>query len=390
MKKLVSILLTLVLLCAMIPAALAAEPVDPESVNVDLLEDVDANPAMVFAENCAWTLYRFGLFNGIGTYDDGTPNFALDHATNRYQAITMLVRLLGKEEEALNGNWSTPFKDVVDWAKPYVGYAYANGLTNGTSETTFSGNNNVTATQYITFVLRALGYVSDSEVSQGAPGPADFRWDAAWELSDAIGLTTYLYNKDYNTLFVTEDEDGNYDFSFKRGDVAIVSRFALGTELKGSNQTLLDKLINGDTEPETPEPTPSTPTVKITEEQAYNAMIALKSKYPEGTTWTNSNSYAWKGGIYSVGYGCAGFAFMLSDAAFGDLPARREAPSFDTIRVGDIIRVQGNYHSVIVLEKHSNYVVIAEGNYNSSVHWGRTLSASEVNNAEYILTRYPN
>ena len=28
--------------------------------------------------------------------------------------------------------WDTPFTDVADWAKPYVGYAYANGLTSGT------------------------------------------------------------------------------------------------------------------------------------------------------------------------------------------------------------------------------------------------------------------
>ena len=51
----------------------------------------------------------------------------------------MLVRLLGKEEEALAGNWDLPFTDVskTSAAYPYIGYAYANGLTNGTSATTF-------------------------------------------------------------------------------------------------------------------------------------------------------------------------------------------------------------------------------------------------------------
>ena len=126
------------------------------------------------------------------------------------------------------------------------------------------------------------------------------------------------------------------------------------------------------------------------ESAVYSAMIALKPQYPEGMPWTNANEYAWKGGIFSLGYGCAGFAFLLSDAAFGDLPARliREF-TYDDVRVGDILRINGNTHSVVVLEKHSDHVVLAEGNYNRSIHWGRKLSRSAVENADYILTRYP-
>ena len=126
------------------------------------------------------------------------------------------------------------------------------------------------------------------------------------------------------------------------------------------------------------------------ESAVYAAMIALKPQYPEGMPWTNANEYAWKGGIFSLGYGCAGFAFLLSDAAFGDLPARliREF-TYDDVRVGDILRINGNTHSVVVLEKHSDHVVLAEGNYNRSIHWGRKLSRSAVENADYILTRYP-
>lgn len=48
----------------------------------------------------------------------------------------MLIRLLGKESEATKGTWSTPFIDVVDWAKSYVRYAYVNGLTTGMSSKT--------------------------------------------------------------------------------------------------------------------------------------------------------------------------------------------------------------------------------------------------------------
>ena len=127
-----------------------------------------------------------------------------------------------------------------------------------------------------------------------------------------------------------------------------------------------------------------------TEPEAYSAMIALKSKYPEGMSWTNDNGYAWHGGIFSMGYGCAGFAFILSDAAFGDLPARMVSDfTYDDVKVGDILRINNDTHSVIVLEKHSDHVVIAEGNYNRSIHWGRKLDRSTVMQANYILTRYP-
>lgn len=126
-----------------------------------------------------------------------------------------------------------------------------------------------------------------------------------------------------------------------------------------------------------------------TEQQAYQRMITLKEQYPEGMRWTNDNYYGWKGGIYTGGYGCAGFAFLLSDAAFGDLPAHQIwEVDFDQIRVGDILRVNNDTHSVIVMEVKDDYVVLAEGNYNSSIHWGRTLTAAEVEKADYAMTRY--
>ncbi len=253
-KQLITSLLAITLLCSSISPALAVKPTMPEALATPEINLLEENRFMETAEHAAKVLYERDLFRGIGTYPDGTPNFALDHSTNRHQAVTMLVRLLGKEEEALNGDWDIPFSDVDDWAKPYVGYAYANGLTNGTSPTTFSGNRNVTATQYLTFVLRALGYSSDSEVALGTATSADFRWNAAWELSDAIELTFGQYDDNTNTLFVTQDVDGNPDTSFKRGDVAIVSVIALNTKLKGSDKTLMTKLFPDYSEPNDPEP----------------------------------------------------------------------------------------------------------------------------------------
>ena len=156
---------------------------------------------------------------------------------------------------------------------------------------------------------------------------------------------------------------------------------------------------------------PNVRITKITEgviptyQEAYQTMIALKETYPEGMEWTNftpygskgnlGDSYTWKGGyIYGAnkGVGCAAFAFILSDAAFGSLPARAidgGSFTFDDVKVGDILRVNGNSHSVIVLQKSAGGVIVAEANYNSSVHWGRVMNESEVLNASFIITRYP-
>lgn len=114
----------------------------------------------------------------------------------------------------------------------------------------------------------------------------------------------------------------------------------------------------------------------------------MKEVYPEGMHWTNDNYYAWNGGIYSGGYGCAGFAFALSDAAFGDAKAVIHT-DYDNVRVGDILRVDNDTHSVIVLEVKEASVVVAEGNYNGSVHWGREIPKSKImGEGCYIMTRY--
>jgi hypothetical protein len=102
--------------------------------------------------------------------------------------------------------------------------------------------------------------------------------------------------------------------------------------------------------------------------------------------------HSWiKFGIFSIGgYGWAGFVLICSDAAFGDLPISDRYEDFDKIRVGDIIRLTNQNHSVIVLDKNSDSIVVAEGNYNSSIHWGRTISGQEIESDDfYVLSRYP-
>lgn len=75
------------------------------------------------AEAAAWQLYYMGLFLGTSTDEEGFPVFSLEETPTRAQGVTMLVRLIGQEKAALEGSWTTPFRDVPAWAAPYVATA---------------------------------------------------------------------------------------------------------------------------------------------------------------------------------------------------------------------------------------------------------------------------
>lgn len=185
-------------------------------VGAALSAAVAVNASAADFTNCADALNQMGLFKGTET------GYQLDRAPTRGEAATMLVRLLGKETEALEKNYQTPFTDVQDWAKPYVGWLYENKLTSGTSETTYSTNSVCTAQMYSTFLLRTLGY------SDTATNP-DFTYANAIDFAEQKGVI------DIGNC----DED-----NFLRDHVVAMSYTALATEPKDAKyDNLLDKLV---------------------------------------------------------------------------------------------------------------------------------------------------
>lgn len=142
------------------------------------------------------------------------------------------------------------------------------------------------------------------------------------------------------------------------------------------------------------------PEADPSEESVYQTIIALKSQFPEGMHYTNADMYMGLGIIYNRpgypngvrmrGYGCAGFALRLSDEVWGSQPLY-EVNDMASLKVGDIVRVSSasGGHSFVILENYEDRFIIAEANYNSSVHWGRTILKSELRNTyEYHWTRY--
>lgn len=157
-------------------------------------------------EASASFLADLGLFRGVS---DG--NHDLFRPATRVEAAVMIVRLLGEEDAAVRAHYSHPFTDVPAWADDYVGYAYARGITGGVSPDRF-GTDAVTAPQYVTFLLRVLGY-SDAS--------GDFAWDDPFPLAEQAGI-------------LTEDTAALCDLSsFRRAEMAYLSWSALTAVTKG-------------------------------------------------------------------------------------------------------------------------------------------------------------
>ena len=189
------------------------------------------------AQQAAEALNKLGLFLGTGTTSDGKPIYELDRVPTRNQAVIMLVRLLGKEDEARKGRWTIPFRDVDDgsYMAPYIGYAYANGLTKGTTATTYSGTTPVTRNQYLLFLMRAMGYADnfayDMVDENGKTVRVEMSPSDAADMADLLGIL-----------------DGTDAGHFTRGDVALLSYRALDTYmcyLKPDLQTLREALNLG-------------------------------------------------------------------------------------------------------------------------------------------------
>ena len=167
-------------------------------------------------DDVAQEMKTLGLFQGT------SAGFDLDRAPTRTEAAVMLVRLLGKENEAKAqysaGTVSNPFTDVPDWAKPYISWLYTNNLAKGVSDTVFGANGQCTAKMYCTFVLRALGY---SDIK------GDFTFDEAEDLAEYLGI--------YDTDMV--------ETTFLRDHAVAISYRALAASLNGTDTSLLEKLV---------------------------------------------------------------------------------------------------------------------------------------------------
>ena len=87
---------------------------------------------------------------------------------------------------------------------------------------------------------------------------------------------------------------------------------------------------------------------------------------------------------------CLGFASMISDFLFGKEAEIESFSDYDKLEIGDHIRLTEAMHSMIVIEKNTNYVKVVECNANFQsclITWGREISKEKLiaNSGDYIF-----
>lgn len=151
----------------------------------------------------------------LGLFQGTNEGYQLDRVPSRSEILVMIIRLLGKEREAVKASYPHPFKDT-SWDDPYVGYGYKHGIVRGISSDSFGGNREATLKQYCTMLLRVLGY------------------------DDSSGDFTYEYSIDFAELVLGERIDKG---DFRRRDMVKLTCYGLKTRKKNSSKTLAQYLV---------------------------------------------------------------------------------------------------------------------------------------------------
>lgn len=168
-------------------------------------------------------LHDMGLF--IGASASFGSGYELENPPTRIQGLIMFLRLIGEDQAAQNYSGSNvTFLDVPKWALPYMGYAYSKGYAKGQSVTeegvTFGASDIMAPRDYITLLLRALGYAEGT----------DFNWKDAIDDGVALGLLT-----EGEKELLTEH-------NFLRAQIVYLSYFALSANIPGGEGTLVERL----------------------------------------------------------------------------------------------------------------------------------------------------
>ena len=155
--------------------------------------DIDANAYYYDA-------VKWAVANGVTDGVDAT-HFNPSGITNRAQMVTFLWKAAGKPEPTIT---ETPFTDLdPDWYYyKAVLWAYENGITDGTSATTFEPNKNVSRAQVVTFLWRYAGkpyvdyFMNMSDVASGMYYTEAVRWALAEKITEGTTTTTFSPNDD--------------------------------------------------------------------------------------------------------------------------------------------------------------------------------------------------
>ena len=166
--------------------------------------ETSTTPSNPFADVAANAYYADAVLWAVeNDITDGTSatTFSPNASCTRAQMVTFLWRAAGSPEPQSAEN---PFADVASNAyyADAVLWAVEQGITTGTSETTFSPNATVTRGQTVTFLYRDAGSPAASAAGTFTDVAADAYYAAAvqWAVSEGVtdGMTSTTFQPDGN------------------------------------------------------------------------------------------------------------------------------------------------------------------------------------------------
>lgn len=199
MKRSLSLVLALVMILGSFSTVFAAEATAVEKAGAFLNEK--------------------GILSGYA----GSGDLGLKDNLLRQDTLVLVARLLGEFDEAKAHKGEVTYEDVKDKTYvPLAAWAKENNTFVGHSDVKFGFGENLKAQEYAKVLLTALGY-------KVAPnGDSDIKW------ADALAKA-----KEFGILADVKVEDAT---EITRGEMALMTVNALGVTMKGSKETLADKL----------------------------------------------------------------------------------------------------------------------------------------------------
>lgn len=116
---------------------------------------VKASSSIDLQNSTAQNLFKLKIMQG-----DDNGDLRLQDKIKRSEFITLMVRILGYENETNLDNIKVPFKDISKehWAYNYVRISYKYGLVDGYPDNTIAPDNFITLAEAQTVLVKALGY----------------------------------------------------------------------------------------------------------------------------------------------------------------------------------------------------------------------------------------
>lgn len=305
----------------------------------DIEQYKEHNPGASWQNSSVYALEANNIYPGTkmatAAQQTGSYDSVLNQSITRYDMAQIMYNVLKLNVTSMPAGKSD---GIGDWSSIPAGYqdavsvCYALGILNGQSDGNFGGNNYMNRAQGCVVISRLENYIENGTTTTEPETPVDEEPVQEPETP-------------------TEDETP--------------------AQTEGT-------LANG---------------MPATEENVLAMLEELKEEYPHGSDWGSDDR--WSSPVMGNGRECAGYAFMISDKIFGNLP-RRVVTDLSQIRPGDVIDERNsagqNIHWCVASSsvEDDGFFSITEGNVlGGKVGWNGWGDINSHDNNWVVYTRYP-